>query len=261
MAVVRGSQGPFDLTGRVCLVTGGNAGIGLGIAKTMASLGADIAVVGRRPERNEAAAAEISEAGTKVVTFAADVADESAVEEAVQRTIDTFGRIDSCVASAGIASQRNALPDFPVDEWNRVIGVNLSGAFHVMRAVSRVLVRQGEGGSLIAVGSVSALHGHPKAAPYGAAKAGLVGLVRSAAVELGPYGIRTNLILPGWIDTELIADITRSQRMSEAVLARVPLGRWGGPEDLGGLAAYLASDAGRYHTGDVIRVDGGYAIC
>jgi NAD(P)-dependent dehydrogenase (short-subunit alcohol dehydrogenase family) len=253
-------SGVFDLSGHVSVVTGGNSGIGLGMAAALAAAGADVAIWGRREALNASAAERVGAAGTKVVPVRCDVTDERSVEDATARTVELLGGLDSCVTSAGVASRPHALAAFPSEEWRRVLAVHLNGTFHVMRAVTRVLVEQGRGGSLIAVSSVSAIHGYPRAAPYGTAKAGLTGLVRSMAVELARYGIRANAVLPGWIDTEMIAGVTGSAKARDAIMPRIPLRRWGTPDDLGGIAVYLASRASRYHTGDLIRVDGGYAI-
>jgi NAD(P)-dependent dehydrogenase (short-subunit alcohol dehydrogenase family) len=251
---------PFDLSGHVVVVTGGNSGIGAGIARALAAAGAGVAVWGRRPGHNQAVAAELAAMGARAVGVECDVADEASVDEATRITVGALGRIDSCVTSAGVASQPYPVGELPAAEWQRVLGINLGGTFTVMRSVTRHLLSRGAEGSLIAISSVSALHGHPRAAPYAAAKAGITGFVRSLAVELARHGIRANAVLPGWIDTELIGGVTHDERTGGAILRRIPLRRWGTPEDLGGVIVYLASRASRYHTGDVIRVDGGYAI-
>jgi NAD(P)-dependent dehydrogenase (short-subunit alcohol dehydrogenase family) len=242
------------------VVTGGNSGIGAGIALALAATRADVAVWGRRADRNQAIAGELAAMGVRSLGVECDVADEASVEQATRTTVSALGHIDTCVTSAGVASDPHLIGEFPSAEWDRVLRVNLGGTFTVMRSVARHLVERGAGGSLIAISSVSALHGHPRAAPYAAAKAGIGGFVRSLAVELARHEIRANTVLPGWIDTHLIADITADERIRTAILRRIPLRRWGTPEDLGGVAVYLASAASRYHTGDVIRVDGGYAI-
>lgn len=242
------------------MVTGGNSGIGAGVARALAAARADVAVWGRRADRNQAMADELDATGVRALGVECDVADEASVEQATRATVSALGYIDTCVTSAGVASEPHPIEELPSAEWHRVLGANLGGTFNVMRSVARHLVDRGAGGSLIAIGSVSALHGHPRAAPYAAAKAGSSGLVRSLAVELACHGIRANAVLPGWVDTSLIAHITSDERIRSTILRRIPLRQWGRPEDLGGIAVYLASTASRYHTGDVIRVDGGYTI-
>ena len=251
---------PFDLTGKRVVVTGGNAGIGLGMARALAAAGADIAIWGRRQTANQIACTELAESRGRTIGIECDVADEDSVHAATVRTIDELGQIDGCVASAGVASAHHAVQDFPSAEWRRVLAVDLDGTFHVMRSIARALIDGQAGGSLVAVSSVSSIHGHPYAAPYAASKTAVPGLMRSIAVELARHQIRANAVLPGWIETEMIADVTTSERVSDTVLHRIPLRRWGQPADLGGLAVYLMSDAARYHTGDTLRVDGGYAI-
>lgn len=252
-------SGPFDLSGKVAVVTGGNAGIGLGIAHALAEAGAAVAVWGRRPEANERAARELRGPG-RALAVACDVADEASVERAMEATLSAFGRLDACFASAGVASERHPVERFPTEEWRRVLAIDLDGMFHTLRAAARELIAGGRGGSLVALSSVSALHGHPRHLPYAAAKTAIPGMTRSLAVELARHGIRANALLPGWIETELIADMTTDEKVRDAVIARIPMRRWGEPADLGGIAVYLASDASRYHTGDAFRIDGGYAI-
>lgn len=252
--------GPFDLSGRVAVVTGGNAGIGLGIARALAQAGADVAIWGRRPEANARAVAELEGLGRRALGVACDVADEQAVAAAMAQTMEAFGRLDACFASAGVSSASHRVQEFPTSEWRRVLAVDLDGMFHTLRAAARELVAGERGGSLVALSSVSAIHGHPRHLPYAAAKTAIPGMTRALAVELARHDVRANALLPGWIDTELIADVTAPSKARDAVLARIPMRRWGRPADLGGIAVYLASDASRYHTGDVFRIDGGYAI-
>lgn len=253
-------SGPFDLSGRVAVVTGGNAGIGLGIAHALAEAGAAVAVWGRRPEANERAARELGGPGRRALAVTCDVADETSVEQAMETTLGAFGRLDACFASAGVASESHRVDRFPTEEWRRVLAIDLDGMFHTLRVAARELIAGERGGSLVALSSVSAIHGHPRHLPYAAAKTAIPGMTRSLAVELARHGIRANALLPGWIDTELISDMTTDEKVRDAVIARIPMRRWGEPADLGGIAVYLASDASRYHTGDVFRIDGGYAI-
>jgi NAD(P)-dependent dehydrogenase (short-subunit alcohol dehydrogenase family) len=251
---------PFDLSGRAAVVTGGNAGIGLGIARALAEAGADVAVWGRREQANERAALELEGSGRRALGVTCDVSDERSVARALAETVKSLGRLDACFANAGVAARPFRSEELPGAEWSRVLAVDLDGVMHALRAAAREMVARGSGGSLVAVSSAAAYYGYPRHLPYTAAKAAVPGVVRTLAVELAPHGIRANTLLPGWFDTEMIGEVTSSSAASEAVLRRIPMRRWGEPADLGGIAVYLASDASRYHTGDELRIDGGYAI-
>ena len=249
----------FDLRGHVALITGANQGIGLGIARGLARAGADVALWSRREERNREAVAELSRHGTRVQAFACDVADESSVVASMKATLDTFGRVDSCFANAGMGRLKR-FTETSVDDWNRVVSVNLLGVFLTFRESARHMVERGGGGKLIAISSVGSIHGMPKQAPYASSKAAVCALVRSLAVELARHDIQANALLPGWIDTEMTKGVRRFKPLNDAVMHRTPARRWGTPEDLEGVSLYLASSASRFHTGDTIRVDGGYAV-
>lgn len=249
----------FDLRGHVALVTGANQGIGLGIARGLCRAGADLALWSRNEERNRKAVAELSEFGTRVEAFSCDVSDESSVKASMQATLGRFGRVDSCFANAG----RGWLSRFietSVADWNRVMSVNLLGVFLTFREAARHMVERGEGGKLIAISSVGSIHGMPKQASYASSKAAVCSLVRSLAVELARHDIQANAILPGWIHTEMTQGVRKFKALNDAVMHRTPARRWGTPDDLEGVAVYLASRASRYHTGDTLRVDGGYAV-
>ncbi|SEG91473.1 hypothetical protein SAMN04489712_12928 [Thermomonospora echinospora] len=259
------NQTPFDLQGRVAVVTGGNAGIGAAVAGALAAAGCDVAIWGRDQERNRDCARRLAEHGRAVLPVACDVSDELQVERAMSRTVEELGRPDVCVANAGTAARRHPSQEYPLDEWHRVMGINLDGCFLTLRAAARRMVEGGAGGSLVAISSAAALQGMPGSPPYAAAKAAVLSLVRSLAVEFARHGIRANAVLPGWIDTDMIGDVvhgqdSRAQATREAVLRRIPARRWGRPEDIGGAVVYLASDAAAYHTGDTLVVDGGYTV-
>jgi NAD(P)-dependent dehydrogenase (short-subunit alcohol dehydrogenase family) len=253
------------LTGHVAVVTGGNRGIGLGLAEGLAHAGATVALWARDPERNAEACARLDRlgaeagAGGRALAITCDVSDEAQVEAAMEATVAAEGKVDSLFANAGVGG---VVPfvDMTLDEWRRVMAVNLDGAFLTLRAAARHFVDRGEGGSLVAVSSVSAIHGAPAMEHYAASKTALLALVRGLAVELARHRVRCNALLPGWTDTEMIEPGKANERWVDATLRRTPVRRWGVPGDFGELAAYLADPALVFHTGDSIVVDGGYSI-
>jgi NAD(P)-dependent dehydrogenase (short-subunit alcohol dehydrogenase family) len=254
---------PLDLTGRAVLVTGGNSGIGLGMAAGLAAAGADVCIWGRNPDKNAAAEKQLSAFGTRVAVDAVDVADEGSVTEAMGRCVDTFGRLDACFANAAVTGQmRNPrFLDSTLDNWRAVLRVDLDGTYLTLREAARHMVSADEGGSLVATSSIAGqVFGAPREQAYAAAKAGVVALVRSIAVELGPSGIRANALLPGWTRSPQFDAWLDNPVVTERIKPRIPLNRWGSPSDWAGIAIYLASPASAFHTGDVFRIDGGYGI-
>ena len=252
--------GPFDLKGQAALVTGGNGGIGLGIAAALAEAGADVAIWGTDATKNEAATEQLRAAGGKVFAAVCDVSDEAAVAAAMAETVGALGRLDSCFANAGTPARPTPFERTELDEWKRVEAVNLDGVFLTLRAAASAMIEAGSRGSLVATTSLTAIEGAPRSAAYAATKGALVSLVRTLAVELARKGIRANAIMPGWIDTELTHDMLADERFAGAVMPRVPLRRWGLPADIGPAAVYLAAPASNYHSGDVLRIDGAYSI-
>jgi NAD(P)-dependent dehydrogenase (short-subunit alcohol dehydrogenase family) len=248
----------FDLSGHVAVVTGGNSGIGRGIAAGLAQAGADIAIWGRTPERNAETREELAQHGTRVVGVECDVTEPGSVDEAFARTLHALGRIDSCFANAGGGDLRAAFVDMTLDEFRRIVALNLDGAFLTFQGAARHMVQRGGGGSLIGISSLAAVEGMARGQHYAAAKAGLVAITRSLAVELARHGIRANCILPGWIETP--ATQRQFEVIGDRVLKRIPDRRWGGPADFAGAAVYLASPASAYHTGDELVIDGGYRV-
>jgi len=249
----------FDLTGKVAVITGGNRGIGLGMARGLAKAGATLSIWSRDEARNAEAARELEALGARVQTQRCDVADEGEVRRCTQATVAGLGRIDVCIANAGHGAAGDPL-EMSLDDWRRLLAVNFDGAFLTMREAARHMKARGGGGKLVAIGSISEIFGAPKQIHYAAGKAGLSGLVRSLAVELARYRIQVNCVLPGWIATEATEPAQGFAPLNEAVLKRTPARRWGTTEDLEGIAVYLASSASDFHTGDSIRIDGGYSV-
>lgn len=255
---------PFDLTGKAALVTGGNSGIGFGMAEALARAGAAVAIWGVNPTRNAEAAARLRDLrGGAVHAEICDVADEAAVDAAMARTVDALGRLDSCFANAGVSSRGGdhaSFAEMTTAEWHRVTRVNLDGVFFTLRAATRVLRRQGQGGSLVTTGSAFGVLGQPLVQHYAACKAGVESLARSLAAELGRERIRANCVIPGYIDTPMTHARITTDDFTRENLDRQPIGRWGTPADFGGLAVYLASDASAFVTGATFVVDGGLTV-
>ena len=248
----------FNLAGKVALITGGNGGIGLGMARGLASRGADIAIWGTNADKNRAARAEIEAMGVRVADFICDVGDQTQVEASFTATLEALGRVDSCFVNAGVGGQAESFVSMTDDEWHRVLRVNLDGAFYTAQVAVRSMVSAGTGGSVVFTTSGSAYFGQQRGQHYGASKAGVISMMRAIAVEHARHGIRSNAVLPGWIESEMTAPALGWSTFVEKVMPRIPMRRWGDPNDFSGIAAYFASDASKYHTGDVITIDGGY---
>ena len=253
----------FDLTGKVALVTGGNGGIGLGMANAMAAAGADIAIWGTNPDKNAAAAEQLGSYGTRVKAYTCNVADRAEVDAQMAATLEDFGRIDGCFANAGVSGRgaRSFLEITP-DEWRRGMSVNLDGVYHTYQAALRHMVDRANagdpGGRLACVSSLASVSGAARAEHYAASKGALNAMTYALAVEFARYGITANAILPGWIATDMTEDARDNAKFAEAAGKRIPVRRWGEPADFGGIAVYLLSDASAYHTGQLLQIDGGY---
>jgi NAD(P)-dependent dehydrogenase (short-subunit alcohol dehydrogenase family) len=254
----------FDLTGKVGLVTGGNGGIGLGMAEGMAQHGADVVIWGTNPDKNAAAVERLAKQGGRVTSRLVDVSDEAAVKEGIAAILEEFGRLDAAIANAGISIRRDSLFDVSEEDFDKIEGVNLHGVVFTLREAAKHMIDRAEagdpGGSLVGIASTSAVHGAARNAHYGATKGAVVSLVRAMAVEFARYQISVNSICPGWVRSEMTEASQAWDKFNDRVIGRVPMKGWGDPEDFAAIAAYLASDASRFHTGDTIVVDGGYTI-
>lgn len=254
----------FDLQGKVALVTGGNGGIGLGMAEGLAAAGADVVIWGSNEGKNAAAEALLRKHGRRVLAQRCDVADEAQVEAEFAEAVKWMGRIDGCFANAGVSQARAPLAELSTREWRRVMQVNLDGAFFTLRAAARHMTERAKagspGGRLVGMASSAAIHGAARAAGYAATKGAMLAMIRALAVEMARYQVTANAILPGWIESDMTAAAIGDAKFSAAVLPRIPLRRWGTKEDFAGIAVYLMSDASGYHTGDHFVIDGAYTI-
>jgi 2-deoxy-D-gluconate 3-dehydrogenase len=249
----------FDLKGRVGLVTGGNGGIGLGLARGLAKAGAAVVVAGRNAEKNAAAVAELRGLGAEAEAVVADVTDAAGVEAMVARAVERFGRLDILVNNAG-TNIRNRPEVYRTEDWHSVLDTNLTSAMLASRAAWPHL-KAGGRGRVINNGSMLSIFGLPFHIAYAASKGGVVQLTKSLAVAWAADGITVNCILPGWIDTDLTRRARRDMpTLNDNVLARTPKGRWGSIEDFEGIAAFLGSDASAFITGAAIPVDGGFSV-
>jgi 2-deoxy-D-gluconate 3-dehydrogenase len=244
----------FDLTDKVAIVTGGNGGIGFGLARGLADAGAAIVIAARDPEKNTRAVAALQQSGAKVLSISTDVRDESAVQAMVNAAVQAFGRVDILINNAGI-NIRKAPQDYTIDEWQQVLNTNLTGVFLCSRAVYPFMVKAG-GGKIINIGSMTSIFGSNVSPAYAATKGGVVQLTKSLAIFWAKNNIQVNAILPGWIHTDLTA--SASSERYQFIRSRIPHGRWGEPNELAGAAVFLASRAADYVTGIALPIDGGY---
>lgn len=249
----------FDLTGKVAIVTGGNGGIGLGMAEGIGLCGASVAIAARSSGKADAALRRLNAAGIRASFISADVSRKVDCEKLVSETEATFGRLDILVNNAGIML-RGQPQQLTEDDWRRVLDTNLTGAFLCCQAAFPAMKRAG-GGKIINLGSMASVFGSPMLAAYASSKGGVVQLTRVLATAWAKDNIQVNAILPGFIDS----DITRQGRaeipgLQERIEQRTPMGRWGNPEDLAGIAAFLAAPASDFITGTVTPVDGGYSV-
>jgi NAD(P)-dependent dehydrogenase (short-subunit alcohol dehydrogenase family) len=251
----------FDLKGRVAIVTGGNGGIGLGMARALLAAGASVSIWGSNPEKTERARSELA-AGCgderRVHHAVCDVGDEEQIAQAFASSLAALGHVDACFANAGVSGKGTPMVEMTLEEFRRVQRVNVEGVFLTFRAAARHMIDRGAGGSLVATASTAAVEGAARNSHYGASKGAVTSYVRALAVELGRHRIRVNSILPGWIVTEMTERSVNNPKFAAAVLPRIRARRWGQIDDFGGIAVYLASDASVYTTGEQFLIDGGY---
>jgi len=212
----------FDLTGKVTLVTGGNGGIGLGMAEALAESGADVCIWGRNEEKNQVAEQKLKSYGRRVLALKCDVSDKKQVEKSFAKVLDEMGEIHACFANAGIGILMTPFHEMSIDEWRRVFGINMEGVFFTFQSAVRHMMERGNGGSLVVTSSLSSNFGMPRGEHYAAAKTGLIAIIRSLAVEYARYGIRANAIIPGWIETDMTTDFFKLKNVQERILPRVP---------------------------------------
>lgn len=246
----------FDLTGKNAFVTGASRGIGRSIAVALAGAGADVALVARSESGLAETAADVTALGRKAVVLPADVTSQDAVEAAVAAAIDQLGHVDVVVNNAGGSNFMAAFLDLRLSGWEKLMRLNLDSAVYVCHAIGGHLVERGEG-SVINVASVAGVSAAPFLSPYGAAKAGLISLTKSLAVEWAVSGIRVNALCPGWTATDLNRNLWEDETAGPATVATVPMQRWARPDEMSGPAVFLASEASSYMTGQVLLIDGG----
>lgn len=259
-------HGLFNLGGKKALVTGGNSGLGLGFARGLAKQGADLMIWGRSEEKNQAAEADLGQYGGQVLSRALDVASEDVVTRQMEEAVEAMGRLDCVIANAGVSSHRPSILELDSKTYHDLLNINLHGAFYTLREAARHMVARAKdgdpGGSIIVCGSLSVYLGVPGMSHYAAAKGALASMMRSIAVELGPFGIRVNMIAPGYIKTSIgrHREASEASPLEESFADRTPMKRIGYPQDFEAIAAYLASDGAAFHTGDIIVIDGGYMV-
>jgi len=253
-----GSAG--SLEGRNVLITGGNGGIGLGMASAVGKAGATVVIWGRSEAKLDAAVDRLQAEGTTVHALACDVGDPAAITTAFADSVSAAGSIDAVFANAGRSGSGTAFLDMTLPEWQAVHRINLDGVFLTLQAAARHMVETGSGGSLVAVSSTSAIHGAGGNEAYGTSKTALLGLTRALAVSLARHQIRVNALLPGWTRTGLSEGAFQFDRFREATTARTPVRRWADPDEMGPAAVFLADPTATFHTGDSVVVDGGYTV-
>lgn len=248
----------FDLSGRVAIVTGGNGGIGLGMATGLAQAGAAVAIASRDPSKNTAAVDALNAHGVEVIAVPTDIRDPHACKRLVETTVDRLGRVDILVNNSGI-NYRKQPQDFTLEEFRDVMDTNLTAAFLLSQAVYPHFLKQG-GGKIINVGSIASFMASPVSVAYAPSKGGIVQLSKALAVAWAKDNIQVNAILPGWIDTPLsVKSRAEIPGLEETVIGRTPAGRWGSPEDFAGAAVFFASSASDFVNGATLAVDGAYS--
>lgn len=260
------AKNPFDLTGRVALITGGNGGIGLGMGEAIAAAGGDVCIWGRNEEKNAEAVARLKEVGNgkNYEAFVCDVTNEEEVDRRFAETVEAFGRVDGLFANAGVTGRGKNFVDMTLDDWRNLLTVNLDGSFLSFRAAARHMVERAKNGDpygrLVGTASLAAISGPARNEHYAASKGGLISMMNAMAVEFARYGVTSNAILPGWIETEMTDATFANERFAGNVMPRMPMRRWGRPDDFGGIAVYIMSEASSFHTAESFLIDGGYWV-
>ena len=256
-------QNLFNLEGRVALITGGNGGIGLGMAEGLAAQGCEVAIWGTNADKNAEALAILRQYGPRVSAKICNVADRGAVEEAFADTLAEHGRVDGCFANAGVGGRAQAFDTMHQEEWDRIMEVNLNGVFYVYQCATKHMKSRAHAGDpfgrLVGTASLAAISGQAKGEHYAATKGGLISMAKALAVEYARYGVTAHTLLPGWIETAMTESTFAWDRFVDNVMPRIPMRRWGTAEDFAGIAVYIMSDASRYHTAETFLIDGGYA--
>jgi NAD(P)-dependent dehydrogenase (short-subunit alcohol dehydrogenase family) len=247
----------LDFHGKVALVAGGSAGIGRASAVDIAKLGGKVVIFSRSEAKVKAACEEITEAGGEALGVAGEVSSESDVKNAVASALDSFGKIDILVNSAGMTI-RGPGPEFPLDAWNEIIATNLTGTFLFCREVSRSMIETGSGGKIVNVSSIIAKIARPNVVAYAASKGGVESLTRAFALELASHKINVNALAPGYVVTELSSGVYSDKVLYEKITSRIPTGRWAQPNEMSGAILFLSSELSDYMTGQVLTVDGGW---
>jgi 2-dehydro-3-deoxy-D-gluconate 5-dehydrogenase len=248
----------FDLSGRVAVVTGGNGGIGQGIALGLAQAGASIAILARNEEKNQRVLSELLSLGVAALAVRVDVAAREELQPALKKVEDTLGPVSILVNNAGIVVLAGVLDQTPED-WDKVIETNLNACFLLSKFAAQSMIKQRQG-KIINIASMYSLFGSGVVPSYSAAKGALVQLTKSMAIELAPHNIQVNAIAPGWIETDMTAVVKTMPDLYQEIITRTPAGRWGNPEECAGTAVFLASRASDFVTGVTVCVDGGYAV-
>ena len=250
----------IDLSEKVFVITGGNGGIGLGLAEGIAEAGGSIAIWARNEEKNAHAVKILEDIGVKAKSYVCDVSSEENVSATLASTVNDFGRVDGLFANAGRAGTGTPFVETSLEDWRKVTEVNLDGVFLCLREAAKQIISQGSGGSLVAVSSTSAIHGAAGNEAYGTAKTAVTGLVRALAVSLARFQIRVNCLLPGWTVTELANPAFENEYFREVTTKRTPVRRWANPSEFREVGAFLADPSQTFHTGQQVCVDGGYTI-
>lgn len=253
----------FDLSGKVALITGGNGGIGLGMAEGLASQGCEVAIWGTNPDKNAAALETLQAYGPKVSVLQCDVSSEAEVKACFEETLATHGRVDGCFANAGMGSRATGFESMSTEDWNQIMAVNLDGVFYTFRCAAKHMKERAEAGDpfgrLIGTSSLAAVSGQAKGEHYAATKGALITMAKALAVEYARHGVCVHTLLPGWIETGMTEASFNWDKFVDNVMPRIPMRRWGQPEDFAGIAVYIMSNASSYHTAETHLIDGGYA--